>query len=103
MQITIKYVNIARHQRERHGLETRQGIRVTFPEEFEQQVRITSATQSQPRQRIHVDRRRCAPRRRVYIPLADLTQNIRDRSDILPDRRRRQNRLIRQVEALGYN
>ena len=47
MQITIKYVNIARHQRERHGLETRQGVRVTIPEEFKQEVRITRARQGQ--------------------------------------------------------
>ena len=100
---TISYANIARHQRKRHGLETRQGIRVTIPEEFLQEVRITRATQSQTRQRIPIERRRSAPRRRVYNPLADLTQDIRDRSDVLPDRRRRQNRLIWQGEALEYN
>jgi hypothetical protein len=47
--------------------------------------------------------RRPAPRKHVCNPLAGLPQDIRDRSDILADRRRRQNRLIRQAEALGYS
>ena len=35
--------------------------------------------------------------------MAELPQDIRDRSNILADRGRRQNRLLRQAEALGYN
>ena len=76
---------------------------MAIPEEFQQEVRITRETQSQPRQRMPIERRRPALRTRVYNPHADLTQDIRDRSDVLVKRRRTQNRLIRQAEALGYN
>jgi hypothetical protein len=50
----ISYANIARNQLEHQGLETRQGIRGAIPEEFEQEVRMTRATQGQGRQRIPV-------------------------------------------------
>ena len=94
----ITYANIARHQRERHGLETRQGVRISIPEEFKQEVRITTATATRERQRVPVQRSRRVPRRRTYNPLAALPQGIRDRSDILAERRRCQNRFIRQAE-----
>ena len=79
---TISYANIARHQRERHGLETKQVVRVAISEEFKQEVRITRATQGQGRQRIPVDRILSARRRRAYDPLTESPQDLRDGSDI---------------------